>query len=53
MWYIYDYSFIVTNGYRLEPAKKKKKKHRDWSLGGSKYKDPMSLGMHFWHRYMS
>lgn len=25
MWYIYDYSFIVTNGYRLEPAKKKKK----------------------------
>lgn len=30
MWYIYDYSFIVTNGYRLEPAKKKKKmKHRD------------------------
>lgn len=25
MWYIYDYSFIVTNGYRLEPAKKKKR----------------------------
>lgn len=28
MWYIYDYSFIVTNGYRLEPAKKKKETQR-------------------------
>lgn len=34
MWYIYDYSFIVTNGYRLEPAKKKKNETQRLKSGG-------------------